>query len=826
MFKQYFTMPRVAPCGDAAFVAEYHRSLQEMRDAGAAIDDEETAQWTRGQRRRRGRAAAALAAEFAAMWRPARSAIVDYVLRAKKNDPEDPQCIADDNAKLAVPQNVVATVQLCEVPGSLALSLHGVASCVAAAKQCPPRFAALIVRFVDPRGVMLVFASLKVVIVGATSLHAVYLCVQMLRKQLRIAGVTHDASNICIRNVVCNVRTRHPINIEALRYAEQNGMSTRRSSFPGYVLVVDGTYVLVFRTGDVIMMGQPVYGHEQEVLAKVRERLRRYYYISDANSAPAPASKFVSRSQKSFKTLLQAHGRSVATIQQGELRHVLDSLGHQAVLQTLTDFVHDVITTHADAATRRALYMLRRIDRMFCDVEAARASDHIAVEMSTAVVVLDPDKPKRVRFMSRDCYELVQLVLWVLPHWDAAASAPAAARGRAQSRNAQHLFHEITRQRDDSSDATNQLAVWARLFALLVEYNRLPSTTPLTHGRPHTPEEHDRFYMAPDACVALPRDDAAPAVSTHGVSMPRKALTTLARAPLLQHLREMAARAARRAELDDGFFYEQGTAADVAYTHAGALDGALPCDTAPAGELPFLREHARLLAADFEAFASQLPEALNITAGVFMTKGMDAYASAIVHTLSLLAVDTARDAVLANSSAHLTEQTMLSLFAATLDGARHDGSWPLTPVMLAAGATDVQLVRAMVAFVADALRARAMWPGRLLQKAALYKFVLLLFYRLISAPRLDDDDDDDAPPDGDEDSAERFAARLCGGSGDDALQQQRSVVAELTTFCEHFAFTMPTALAPNDRTVADVDAVMTAPKAPARQRRDTQTASE
>ncbi|KAL0244200.1 hypothetical protein GEMRC1_008285 [Eukaryota sp. GEM-RC1] len=148
--------------------------------------------------------------------------------------------------------NVVATVNL-----KCSLDLKHIASYVRNAEYNPRRFAAAIVRIMEPKATALMFRTGKMVITGASNEEDCHRAARRFCRILQKVKCPVSFSDFKIENIVGVSKMGYCIDLEALHMRHHKFAQYEPELFPGlvYRLLEPKVCLLIFVTGRIVITG-------------------------------------------------------------------------------------------------------------------------------------------------------------------------------------------------------------------------------------------------------------------------------------------------------------------------------------------------------------------------------------------------------------------------------------------------------------------------------------------------------------------------------------------------------------------------------------------
>ncbi|CEP63059.1 TATA-binding protein LALA0_S07e01486g [Lachancea lanzarotensis] len=149
-------------------------------------------------------------------------------------------------------QNIVATVNL-----DCRLDLKTVALHARNAEYNPKRFAAVIMRIREPKTTALIFASGKMVVIGAKSEDDSKLASRKYARIIQKIGFSAKFTDFKIQNIVGSCDVKFPIRLEGLAFSHGTFSSYEPELFPGliYRMVKPKIVLLIFVSGKIVLTG-------------------------------------------------------------------------------------------------------------------------------------------------------------------------------------------------------------------------------------------------------------------------------------------------------------------------------------------------------------------------------------------------------------------------------------------------------------------------------------------------------------------------------------------------------------------------------------------
>ncbi|KAL0248572.1 hypothetical protein GEMRC1_003808 [Eukaryota sp. GEM-RC1] len=148
--------------------------------------------------------------------------------------------------------NVVATVNL-----KCGLDLKHIASYVRNAEYNPRRFAAAIVRIMEPKATALIFRTGKMVITGASNEEDCHRAARRFARILQKVKCPVSFSDFKVENIVGVSKMGYSIDLEALHQRHHKFAHYEPELFPGlvYKLLDPKVCLLIFVTGKIVITG-------------------------------------------------------------------------------------------------------------------------------------------------------------------------------------------------------------------------------------------------------------------------------------------------------------------------------------------------------------------------------------------------------------------------------------------------------------------------------------------------------------------------------------------------------------------------------------------
>ena len=150
-------------------------------------------------------------------------------------------------------ENVVATVKVEVFTEDKKLDLNLIAKTYPDVEYYPERFSGLIMRFFEPKGTMLVFASGNFVLTGLRDAKFAKPVVELLMKKLRDTGFDFSEPEIIIQNIVASGSMNLMVDLNMAAVVMENAMY-EPEVFPGLIYRMQDPYsvCLIFSTGKVV----------------------------------------------------------------------------------------------------------------------------------------------------------------------------------------------------------------------------------------------------------------------------------------------------------------------------------------------------------------------------------------------------------------------------------------------------------------------------------------------------------------------------------------------------------------------------------------------
>lgn len=163
-------------------------------------------------------------------------------------------------------ENVVATANL-----NCRLNLQQISAKTKNSEYNPKRFSAVVIRIKEPRATALVFATGRMVVMGAKSVENAGIAVRKFTKIVRKAGFEVDNIDFQLHNVVGCADVKFQIDLNAL-FCEHNKYSSfDPESFPGltYRMMIPDVVILIFSSGKVVLTKAKDPAHVNEAFEKI-----------------------------------------------------------------------------------------------------------------------------------------------------------------------------------------------------------------------------------------------------------------------------------------------------------------------------------------------------------------------------------------------------------------------------------------------------------------------------------------------------------------------------------------------------------------------------
>jgi len=170
-------------------------------------------------------------------------------------------------------QNIVSTVAMeCE------LDLTKIALRVRNAEYNPKRFAAVIMRILEPRTTALIFASGKMVCTGAKSEQDSKLAARKYARIIQKLGFPAKFTDFKIQNMVGSCDVKFPIDLESFVMEHNQFSSYEPELFPGLIfrMVSPRVVLLIFVSGKIVLTGAKVHGQIMEALENIYPILTQF----------------------------------------------------------------------------------------------------------------------------------------------------------------------------------------------------------------------------------------------------------------------------------------------------------------------------------------------------------------------------------------------------------------------------------------------------------------------------------------------------------------------------------------------------------------------
>ncbi|KAI6221482.1 Beclin 1-associated autophagy-related key regulator [Aphelenchoides fujianensis] len=148
--------------------------------------------------------------------------------------------------------NVVATVDL-----SIRLDLKKIALHVRSAEFNPKRFAGVVLRIREPRTTAFLFASGKMVVMGAKSAAAANLAARKFARIVQRLGFDAKFVGFKVQKMVGRADLQRPVSLEQLAVAHAQFSTYEPELFGGliYRMVVPRVVLLIFVNGKIVVTG-------------------------------------------------------------------------------------------------------------------------------------------------------------------------------------------------------------------------------------------------------------------------------------------------------------------------------------------------------------------------------------------------------------------------------------------------------------------------------------------------------------------------------------------------------------------------------------------
>ncbi|PTB43844.1 hypothetical protein M441DRAFT_453341 [Trichoderma asperellum CBS 433.97] len=178
---------------------------------------------------------------------------------ATPTDSQDPSTI------IPTLHNIVATFNL-----NCRLDLKTIALYARNAEYNPKRFTAVIMRIHEPKTTALIFASGKIIVVGAKSEEDSKLASRKYARIIQKLGFNATFTDFKIQNIVGSCNIKFPIRLEGLASRHHRFSSYEPELFPGliYRMIKPKISLLIFVSGKIVLTG-----------AKVKEEIYQAFKI-------------------------------------------------------------------------------------------------------------------------------------------------------------------------------------------------------------------------------------------------------------------------------------------------------------------------------------------------------------------------------------------------------------------------------------------------------------------------------------------------------------------------------------------------------------------
>ncbi|KAJ1630552.1 transcription factor TFIID-domain-containing protein [Pavlovales sp. CCMP2436] len=166
--------------------------------------------------------------------------------------PSDVDRARHPSGLIPVVHNVVATVKL-----GCSLDLKKIAMHARNAEYNPKRFAAVIMRLLDPKTTALIFTSGKVVVTGAKSEEAARLAARKYARIIQKLDFPARFTEFKVQNIVASCDVRFAIRLEGLAASHGHFSSYEPELFPGLIYRHQNPklVLLIFVSGKVVLTG-------------------------------------------------------------------------------------------------------------------------------------------------------------------------------------------------------------------------------------------------------------------------------------------------------------------------------------------------------------------------------------------------------------------------------------------------------------------------------------------------------------------------------------------------------------------------------------------
>ncbi|KAK6307476.1 hypothetical protein J4Q44_G00226240 [Coregonus suidteri] len=181
--------------------------------------------------------------------------------------------VAESSGIIPMLQNIVSTVNL-----ACPLDLKSIALQARNAEYNPKRFAAIIMRILEPRTTALIFSSGKMVCTGAKSEEQSRLAARKYARVVQKLGFPAKFLDFKIQNMVGSCDVCFPIRLEGLVLTHQQFSSYEPELFPGliYRMVKPRIVLLIFVSGKVVLTGAKERGEIYEAFENIYPILKGF----------------------------------------------------------------------------------------------------------------------------------------------------------------------------------------------------------------------------------------------------------------------------------------------------------------------------------------------------------------------------------------------------------------------------------------------------------------------------------------------------------------------------------------------------------------------